>query len=135
MAEEKVPQVGAGDVTIWLGGVERVLVPTADAFFQISRQFGGLGVAFDRVMQLDAEAIASVLVAGLRLDGKDAQALPEKIYQTGLGPEGDQRENIDIAKDGHLGLQSRCIRYLEVLRCGGRHPSQIEKKGGGENPL
>lgn len=94
---------GAGNVLIELDGKEMELVPTLQACMTISRIAGGLNAAVQRCLNLDADTICQIITAGLALNPKQAQAVPEAAYKTGL-----------------IGLSAPCIDFINVVGNGGR---------------
>ena len=104
------PQLGRGNVYIKLGGIEYTLKPSVYAAKTISRKFGGLNLAVDRVAKLDFEAICEVIFIGLgkqMLNPRERQELEELIFESGFSD--------DTGKLGEL-----CVQYLVALMRGGR---------------
>lgn len=108
MSDKFKPQLGAGNVNVVIDGEPMVLVPTYAAMVAISAR-GGLRGVMERILQLDAETITDVLVAGLgygpgRRPPKD---LAERIWKTGFTlPSG--------------GLADAAFNYVNILANGGR---------------
>lgn len=67
-------RLSSGEVTITLGGRERVLRPTLDAARKINSKFGGITPVYNQFIQQDIEALIFVLAAGI-----DAKRLEKAI--------------------------------------------------------
>ena len=108
MSDKFEPKLGSGNVPVVIDGEAMVLVPTYAAMVAISAR-GGLRGAMERILQLDAETIIDVLVAGLgygpgRRPPKD---LAEQIWRTGFTlPSG--------------ALADAAFNYVSILANGGR---------------
>ncbi len=76
--------IGAGNVEIELDGEKMVLRPTLKAAQAISRQAGGIMGAISAIGKFDIDVMSNVVALGLGLEGKDARAIPEKVYATGM---------------------------------------------------
>ena len=108
------PKVGAGNITISLGGDdeskhEYVLVPTLAAAQGISRTSGGIRGAIDKVIAFDLDTITNVVRLGLgpRVVKEIGQDFNELVWRAGMTDTGGE-------------LVARCIEYLSVLSNGGR---------------
>ncbi|WP_145186121.1 hypothetical protein [Pseudomonas sp. URMO17WK12:I11] len=73
-----------GTVTVKLGDEEFVLLPTLKAVRAIESRFGGLRGASQTITALSIDGCAIILAAGAGLEGKDADAIPEKVWQAGV---------------------------------------------------
>jgi hypothetical protein len=73
-----------GTVTVKLGDEEFTLKPTLRAVRAIESRFGGLRGASQTVNALSIDGCAIILVAGAELEGKAAEAIPEKVWQAGV---------------------------------------------------
>ena len=112
MSKESKPRVGHGNVDIILGGESRTLKPSLIAIQTLSRNYGGMQQVFDRVIQLDFEAICDVIAVGLGKVGlgpKQKQELAEQVFETGISD--------DTGRLAH-----GCIRYVATLMRGGQPP-------------
>lgn len=94
-------EIGAGDLAITLGEHEVVLKPTLKAAMSLSRSPGGLTKMAARCLDLEFEAIQSVIVAGM--DGKFSRDLAELIYQAGV-----------------INLSAACITFINIVANGGQ---------------
>lgn len=110
-------QLGAGNVEIEIEGETLVLRPNLKAAQTISRQTGGIRSALSSVANFDLDAISTVVALGLGLEGKVAAALPERIYDTGIGS-----------------LVAPVTRYLVILANGGRPADSAEGGEGVPDP-
>ena len=99
-------QLNIGDVPVMIDGEQRVLKPTLRAISMISTQFGGIAKARDLLIAQDFNATVAITRHGLNLSDKDAKALPEQIFATGLTTD----------------LLLPLIRYLAILANGGKPP-------------
>ncbi|MDO8614619.1 MAG: hypothetical protein Q7T33_02645 [Dehalococcoidia bacterium] len=123
--QERPPQLGGGDVVVVLDGERHVLKPSIGAFQIISRTYGGLMPAMQKVEQMDFDAIVFVIAAGLGLPPNKASALADKVYKTGIGggtPEGPR-----------VG----CMQYILHLMNGGRavtEDDEVEARQDSEDP-
>lgn len=73
-----------GTVTVTLGDEKITLQPTLKAVRAIESRFGGLRGASQTINALSVEGCAIILAAGAGLEGKDAEALTEKVWQEGV---------------------------------------------------
>jgi hypothetical protein len=73
-----------GTITITLDGEDYELVPTLAAVRAIEARFGGLRGASQTINALSVEGCSAIVVAGAGLKGKDADAVPEKVWQAGV---------------------------------------------------
>lgn len=73
-----------GTVTVNLGDEEFTLRPTLKAVRAIESRFGGLRGASGALHAVGVDAVASIIAAGAGLEGKAAEALPEKVWQEGV---------------------------------------------------
>lgn len=112
------PQVDAGNITLDLNGTEVILRPTMKACISLSSARGGMTVLTNRCLDMEFEAIQSVIVAGL--GGKTSKDLPELIYRAGL-----------------INLSADCIRFLHIVSNGGQPPgADADESGEGDgSPL
>jgi hypothetical protein len=106
-------QIGAGIVSIELDGDDVVLRPSLQAAQTISRQSGGISAAVAAVGRFDFDVIVSVVTLGLGVTGKDAKAIPEKVWRTGL-----------------TDLVGPVTKFLTIIANGGR---PIDGDGGEED--
>ena len=74
----------ASNVKITLDGKDVELVCTVEAVLIMSRAYGGMMKLYEKVKDLDLEAITVVVRAGTMVDGKEAEDLMAKVYKTGL---------------------------------------------------
>lgn len=93
-----------GDVEIELDGVRMWLKPTLNACLIISRVNGTAGprVLADQCLQLNLDAISTVIAAGLGVRVEDIQG--------------------QVFKTGTMNLFGKCIRFIHVVSNGGRLP-------------
>ncbi len=110
-------KLGAGNVEIAIGGNTFVLKPNLKAAQTISRQSGGIRAAIQSVSNFDIDVITSVVGLGLGWDAKAQTALPDMVYETGVGS-----------------LVVPVTRYLVILANGGRPAGEDEGGEGDENP-
>lgn len=75
-----------GQVEVVLGDTAYMLVPTLAALQKIDRQYGSLREAAGRVAVLDLDAVCHVIAAGAGLGQKQAQALPQQVFDAGIAP-------------------------------------------------
>lgn len=94
-------EIGAGDVPVTLGEHDLVLRPTLKAATVLSSGRGGITTMTQRCLDLEFDAIQSVIVAGI--GGKMSKDLPELVFKAGL-----------------IDLSTVCITFLHVLANGGR---------------
>ena len=94
-------EIGAGDVTITLGGSEFVLTPSLQACMTLAGGRGGITGLTQRCLELEFDAIYSVVLAGLA--GKGWKSLKEDIYLEGL-----------------VNLSAPCILFLQLVANGGQ---------------
>lgn len=73
-----------GTVTVKLGDEEFTLRPTLEAVRAIEGRFGGLRGASGALHAVGVDAVAFIIAAGASLEGKAAEALPEKVWQEGV---------------------------------------------------
>ncbi len=77
--------IGAGDVTIVLGGEPAVLKPSLRAAQTISRQAGGVIGAMQAVGKFDFDTVTLVIAQGLgRVKPNEMNEVAEQVYATGL---------------------------------------------------
>lgn len=74
----------ASTVTIKLDGVDTDLVCTVEAMSVMSKAYGGMLPLYERVKSLDFEAMVVAIRSGMMVDGPEAEALPDKVFKTGL---------------------------------------------------
>jgi hypothetical protein len=78
-------KITAGQVAITLDGEPRHLTPTLNAATGISRQFGGLQAAQQRVLAQDLDAYVAIVRFGLGLrTDAEAKGLAEKVFAAGV---------------------------------------------------
>lgn len=75
------PSIGAGNVTVVLGGESLVLRPSLAAALAISRKEGGIMSIVQACTRFDLDAIAFVVSQGL---GRPASEITELIWSTGI---------------------------------------------------
>lgn len=73
-----------GTVTVKVGEESFDLVPTLKAVRAIESRFGGLRGASGALHAVGVDAVAFIISAGAGLEGKAAEALPEKVWQEGV---------------------------------------------------
>lgn len=102
-------ELGAGDVPVTIDGVSMALRPTWIAAQQISRNYGGISPAIEKVVSVDFEAIVFIVGLGLGYgpDRAMPQDMPEKIWRSG-------------ATDATGRLVQQVVRYLSILSAGGK---------------
>lgn len=79
-------RLSTGEVSITLGGRERVLRPTLDAARKINSKFGGITPVYNQFIQQDIEALIFVLAAGIdakRLE-KTIDEIAPQVFSGGL---------------------------------------------------
>lgn len=108
-------QPGEGDVEIELEGKKQILVPSLKACIDISSIAGGLNAAAQRVAMLDFDTICQIIVAGLGLNPRQAQAVPKAVFETGL-----------------MALSGPCVDFLNIIGNGGRPIEEEEGEGDGD---
>lgn len=111
MTENKgQPRPGAGNVRITIDGEAMELVPSYAAMAAINGRGGGLRGVLDRITNLDADTIISVILVGLGYGpgGRRPPAdMNERIWRTGL-----------LLSTG--GLANAAFDYVNILANGGR---------------
>ena len=108
MSDGFKPKLGSGNVVVVIDGETMNLTPTYAAMVAISAR-GGLRGAMERILQLDAETIAEVLIVGLGYGSgrRPPKDLAERIWRTGYTlPSG--------------GLADAAFNYVSILANGGR---------------
>ena len=73
-----------GTVTVKLGEEEFTLQPTLKAVRAIESRLGGLRGASQTINAVSVEGCAIILAAGAGLEGKEADAVTEKVWQAGV---------------------------------------------------
>lgn len=73
-----------GTVTVMLGDEEFTLRPTLKAVRAIESRLGGLRGASQTINAVSVDGCAIILAAGADLEGKAAEAIPEKVWQAGV---------------------------------------------------
>lgn len=73
-----------GTVTVKVGEESFELVPTLKAVRAIEARLGGLRGASQTVTALSVDGVAIIIAAGAGLEGKAAEAIPEKVWQAGV---------------------------------------------------
>lgn len=123
MSKEEIPQVGAGDVAIMLGGKEQLLRPSLTAITTLSKANGGLVNSINQCSQWNFETICFVVQTGLGLKNvKEIRELPQLIYDAGLS-------------DTTGGITNKCVEYLHNLARGGRPlPPVVGEGDNAEDP-
>lgn len=103
-------KIDEGDVALVLltrDGMQETLYlkPTIGATRKVSRHFGDLQTAFQRIIARNFDAICYVVFEGLQISDnkKAAGRIEERIYATGLAE-----------------VSAACVNYLGVLQNGGR---------------
>lgn len=118
-APANTPKLGQGNITIDLGNNETIeLRPTIHAVTMISRQYGGLQDAADRVAKLDFNAIVDILAFGggqSWSSNKGRQKLMERVFAMGL-------------TDDTGGIAFSTHRYLISLMRGGKVKNALDEK-------
>lgn len=102
--------IGEGNVEMELDGELITLKPTLKAALALSNGQGGIPAMVQRCINLEMDALCSVISHGLGVWSKD---IPEKVYKTGL-----------------FQVSGRCIRFLNVVSNGGRPLNDEEEKEG-----
>jgi hypothetical protein len=115
-------RVGEGNITFTLeDGEEMTLKPSWGAAQAISRQYGGVQAAVERIVRMDFDATIQVMLLGLGYFGsrKPPTDLAERIWRTGF-----------TDRSGAIG--ETAIKYLHILANGGRAlPDEAEGDAGG----
>ena len=106
--DKRTLRTGDGDVPFKLAGEQRYLRPTPKAFQLISRQFGGLAQAIQRVERLELDVIAYIIAVGMGVDPMKSAVFVKPIYDSGMG--GNDKE----------GIAPACVEYILVLQNGGK---------------
>ncbi|NBN78678.1 hypothetical protein GWI72_10410 [Microvirga tunisiensis] len=104
-------RLSSGEVSITLGGRERVLRPTLDAARKINAKFGGFTQVYQQFVQQDFAALTYVLAAGL-----NAKRLQETI---------DEIEPQVFAGGLFTGYGEAAIKFLRNLTAGGRDADAV----------
>ncbi|VVM93815.1 hypothetical protein PS673_02927 [Pseudomonas fluorescens] len=73
-----------GTTTIILDGEDYQLMPTLAAVRSIEAHFGGLRGAAQAINALSVDGCAAIVAAGAGLTGKEAEALPQKVWEAGV---------------------------------------------------
>lgn len=73
-----------GKTTITLGGEEFELLPTLGAVRSIEAHFGGLRGAAQAINSMSVDGCAAIIVGGAGLEGDEAKAIAEKVWQEGV---------------------------------------------------
>jgi hypothetical protein len=108
-------KITAGQVDITLGNDTLTLAPTIEAMTKISRTFGGMKPAIDRVLALDIDAFTVIIATGAGLSGNKAAGLGDKVWKHGMD-----------------NLVGGLTDYLLILRNGGRPLSSGDDGEGAE---
>lgn len=69
-------------VMLDLDGEKYELRPTLRALRSISRQYGGIGSAMERVRAMDFDTVVNVVAAGAGI--KDPSTIEDQIFQAGI---------------------------------------------------
>jgi hypothetical protein len=98
-------EIRPGQVEITLSGFNRPLIlkPSIEAALAVSRKYGGIREAADRVERFDVEAIIAVIAAGAGLAENGMKKLPGAVFETGI-----------------MALGVPVTRFLVALANGGR---------------
>lgn len=99
-------RLSSGEVTITLGGRERVLRPTLDAARKINSKFGGIAPVYNQFIQQDIDALIYVLAAGI--DAKRVERTLEEIAP------------LVFAGGLFQGYGQPAIQFLRNISAGGR---------------
>lgn len=73
-----------GTMTVKLGDEEFTLRPTLKAVREIESRFGGLRGASQTISALSVDGCAIILAADAGLEGKAADAIAGKVWQSGV---------------------------------------------------
>lgn len=73
-----------GTVQVVLLGETYTLKPTLGAVRAIEAHFGGLRGASQAINALSVDGCAVIIAGGAGLSGKDAEAIPEQVWQAGV---------------------------------------------------
>lgn len=73
-----------GSVTVEVGDDRYELIPTLGAVRSIEARFGGLRGASQTLNALSVDGAAHIIASGAGLTGKQAEALPEKVWKAGI---------------------------------------------------
>lgn len=77
-------KIDESTVRIRLGDRDVELVATLEGTILMSRAYGGLKRVVDLVKDLDIEAMAVVIRAGMLVDGEEAKAILDDAFKAGL---------------------------------------------------
>lgn len=105
---------GSGTMEIELNGKTYELVASPKAMKNINRAFGGLGVAFQSIQNMDVEAIETILRAGLTRRS-DAEDLENDIFAAGLAK-----------------AVKPAVEFLVMVQNGGRTAEEVEQEAAEE---
>lgn len=108
----KPQTIRPGEVEITLKGWGRplVLVPSIDAGRKISRRYGGLTPAVQRVGFFDFDAYVHIIAAGAQVTDAGMERLETAVFDTGL-----------------IGLAAPLTKFLTLLGSGGRPVDEVEE--------
>lgn len=111
--------VKKAQVKIELNGVEETLIPSPNAIINLSMRYGGIAPLMTAIGQLNVQAMADTVAAGLSLEGRDARDMPTTVVESGL-----------------LELLPKLSEFASILANGGR-PLKTEKseEEGSNRPL
>jgi hypothetical protein len=115
--EKHAARLGAGNVEIELDGEKVTLKPSLRVAQTISRNASGISGAMDAVNRFDFDMVVGVIALGLNISGREADALPAKVYETGM-----------------TNLVGPVSRFLAIVANGGREPSLTDGGEEGKNP-
>lgn len=102
-----------GSTSIQVGDETFDLVVTLGAVRKIEAHFGGLRGAAEALRVLSVDGVALVIAAGAGLGQKDAELLPEKVWEAGVSglaaqlsgylgalynPRGEEPGNVEVGK-------------------------------------
>ena len=71
-------------VAITLGGEIRELKCTLEAMTVMNKAYGGMLNMYQRVKDVDFEAMLVAVGCGLMLEGEEAKKLPDLVYKSGM---------------------------------------------------
>lgn len=105
------------DIDIELDGETFSLRCTLNAFTAIPEQFGGFVGAFRKLAEVDINAVAFMIAAGIgkQKNGKERERIIEKLFEAGLED-----------------AMPKLTEYLSLLSAGGRKRKEAQSEAAGE---
>lgn len=105
------------DIEIELGGETVSLRCTLGAFKDVSSQFGGFVSAFQKLAEVDIDAIAYIIAAGIgkHKNSRERERIVEKLFEGGLDE-----------------VLPKVTEYLGLLSGGGKKREEAQSDAEGE---